>query len=116
MKKMYGKSDNQLLAKFLLIFLIILVVVSAVAVPIILANETVLLTESLKSRYEVGTIAENDVRASETFFFLNEVESNQKRESAALAILPIFRHSLKDSNAIMEDLAPLFADYPKLKG
>lgn len=113
---MYGKSDNQLLAKFLLIFLIILVVVSAVAVPIILANETVLLTESLKSRYEVGTIAENDVRASETFFFLNEVESNQKRESAALAILPIFRHSLKDSNAIMEDLAPLFADYPQVEG
>lgn len=54
MRKIYGKSKNTLLVKFLFILLIILVAISALAVPIILANETVLLTESLKNRYEVG--------------------------------------------------------------
>ncbi len=116
MRKIYGKDETSLWVKFLFILLIVLVAISALAVPIILANETVLITESLKSRYEVGTIAENDVRANETFYFLDEVESNQRRESAAAALLPIFRHSFKESNAILENLEPLFSTYPNIEG
>ncbi len=108
MKMIYKEGKSPLWVHILFVLLATLVALSALAVPLLLANQSTLLTESLKSRWEVGSIAEHDVRSNETFYFLDEVESKIKREKARASVLPIFRHSLQTSNAILAALPSAF--------
>lgn len=93
--------ENPLWVRLLHIFLSIAIIVSALLVPLLLANDTKFLTESVRARYEVGSLAENDVKARETFHYIDEAETKRRQEAAAQSVLPIFRISTIESRMMI---------------
>jgi putative nucleotidyltransferase with HDIG domain len=91
-----------------LIAMTLLVIVSAVLVPMLLSKKTNLLTDDIKSRYQVGSLADQDVVASETFHYLDEIATQQAIEEASRSIKPYFNRSSLESLRMLTLIDTLF--------
>jgi putative nucleotidyltransferase with HDIG domain len=101
--------DAPLWSRLLIILFSIGIAFGALMVPILLANDTKFLTESVRARYEVGSLAESDVRARETFHYIDEAETHRLQKIAAESVLPIFRISTIETRAMIAAMNALFS-------
>ncbi|WP_422480748.1 HD family phosphohydrolase [Pleomorphochaeta sp. DL1XJH-081] len=101
-------SDQPLWLRLLVPVLGLAVAIGALVVPVLIANDSKLLTTDVKSRFQAGTIAEHDVRANETFHYVDEAETKRRQQAAVQAINPIFKIALVPSRAMLSDIASLF--------
>lgn len=102
-------SDQPLWLRLLVPVLGLAVATGALIVPVLIANDSKLLTTDVKARFQSGSIAENDVRANETFHYVDEAETKRLQQSAIQSIKPIFKIALVPSRAMLSDIVSLFA-------
>ena len=114
MKKMHTVPDkfkeNPLWIRLSIPILCVLISAGAILLPILLANDTQLITEDVRTRYTVGSLAENDVRAKETFHYIDEGETRRQQVLAAKSILPHFHISMIESRKMLAMVDALFVD------
>jgi putative nucleotidyltransferase with HDIG domain len=112
MKKMHTVPDkfmeNPLWIRIVIPVLCVLIFAGAILLPILLANDTQLITEDVRTRYTVGSLAENDVRAKETFHYIDEGETRRQQVLAAKSVLPHFHISMIESRKMLAMVDALF--------
>ncbi len=90
-EKQANKTKNQ---KRLAIFLAILVVVSAMIIPLLVTRTPGKGLRSFSSRYEVGSLANEDVFAFSSFEYVDLEENERRLAKAEAKVLPYFSFSL----------------------
>lgn len=116
MRKMQ-RGNNSLFPKALIhrIVLFLLAagfIVSTIALSLLLSKNTLLITDELKTRYSVGTLADYDVKANETFFYIDEGATKRAQMAASESIAPHYTYSLVESVKILSLVEDLFSDTP----
>lgn len=112
MKKKRAAIDNPVGivgTNLLLVVLSVAVMVMAFALPLLLSDKEKRTIGDLKTEYRVGTLADRDVIASETFFYVDEVSTRERQQQAAAAVLPRFTSSLAKSMAVIDVVDQVFA-------
>ncbi|PKL03040.1 MAG: hypothetical protein CVV53_10255, partial [Spirochaetae bacterium HGW-Spirochaetae-9] len=94
--------------RLLILILCVLISAGAILLPTLLANDTQLITEDVRTRYTVGSLAENDVRAKETFHYIDEGETRRQQVLAAKSVLPHFHISMIESRKMLAMVDALF--------
>ena len=116
MRKMRSTGDafgaQPLWVRLVIATLSVLIVAGAIIVPHAIASQAHIFTEDVRSRYAVGSLAESDVRATETFHYIDEGETRRRQRLAADAVLPKFTFSTVDFSAMFATLELLFSDTP----
>ena len=114
MKKMHRPADrygkHPLWLRIFLPALAVAIAIGAILVPILVANDSELLIADVKATYTEGTIAESDVVANETFYYMDEAATRRNRELAAASVVPRFNLSLVASEEMLEKVDLLFDD------
>lgn len=100
------------------ICLLIMAIASAV-VPLLLKTNTMVQYKSIYSGYTVGEISEKNVYAKQSIDLINQEATQEAREAARKAVLPVFSFSALDTSAIIariDNVRTAFAesDYDKL--
>lgn len=113
MKKMH-KRDNPRLQRSLwqpisIALLCLVAMILALLVPLFFSKQSTLLTDDVKSRYIIGSLAESDVQASETFFYIDSEQTEAQHKAASASVLPRFRLSLVESTRILNTLEDTFS-------
>ena len=112
MKKMHAATDrfseHPVLIRVLIPVLSVLVASSAILVPTLLGNNISVLTSDLDVRYTAGSIADQDVKATETFHYIDDGESRRRQQEANRSVLPRFRISLIPSREMLSDIETVF--------
>jgi len=102
-------SNNQMGVRILIWVLIAAVVGSAIALPIILSGNRRELITKLRTRYTEGTLAQEDVVANETFYYVDDIATKKMQEEASRAILPQFSFSINSSHSMLSMVDSLFS-------
>ena len=105
-------SGNPLWMRISIPILAFLVSAGAILVPVLISNQTRLLTEDVRARYEVGTLATYDIRANETFHYIDENETKRRQAAIAKSVLPRFTVSLVDTSRMLARVDSLFGESP----
>lgn len=112
MKKMHAVpnryADHPLWMRILIPILVVLVAVGALVIPSLIAQDVTSVSSDVLAKYSVGSLAENDIKATETFHYVDEAETAKRQRAATQAVLPRFRVSLITSQEILNDLDTLF--------
>ncbi len=103
-------AEHPLWLRILIPLLSIAIIVVAVLLPVLLARNTTMLTSDVRSRYSQGSIAEMDVKATETFHYVDEGETRRRQQAATQAVIPRFRISLVSSREMIADTEALFSE------
>jgi len=82
-------------------FLIATIIVAGIAVPLLLSGDKTEVIKDIRTQYTVGSLAEDDVVAKETFYYVDEVMTREKQQEAAAAVLPRFMFSLNNSKGML---------------
>jgi putative nucleotidyltransferase with HDIG domain len=88
--------------KILLIIMTFLIMVSAMAIPILLTINPSGNTRSFANKYRSGELANEDVFATSSFQYLDEEKTKGLREKEYAKILPNFSFSLKGTTTSMD--------------
>jgi putative nucleotidyltransferase with HDIG domain len=106
MKKMQAASDSlrasPLYLRILIPVLTIAVVVSAILVPLFLSQRVQVVTGDIRTRFNVGSLSDQDIKATETFHYIDQSKTAQQRNTAAAEVLPHFSFSLVDSQQMLQ--------------
>lgn len=102
-------SNNQMGVRILIWVLIAAVVGSAIALPIVLSGNRRELIAKLRTRYTEGTLAQEDVVANETFYYVDDIATKKMQEEASKAILPQFSFSINSSHSMLSMVDSLFS-------
>jgi hypothetical protein len=102
-------AEHPLWLRILIPLLSVAIIIVAVLLPVLLASNTTMLTADVRSRYTAGTIAETDVKATETFHYVDEGETRRRQQVATQAIIPRFRISLVSSREMLSDAESLLS-------
>ena len=106
MKKMQAASDSlrasPVYLRILIPVLTLAVAVSAILVPTFLSQRVQVVTGDIRTRFSVGSLADQDIKATETFHYVDQRKTALQREIAANSVLPHFSFSLIDSQQMLQ--------------
>jgi cyclic-di-AMP phosphodiesterase PgpH len=102
-------SSNHTGIRILIWILIVAVVVSTIAVPVLLSGNRRELIAKLRTKYTEGTLAQEDVVALETFYYVDDLETKKAQDEASRAILPQFSFSINSSQQMLSLVDSLFS-------
>lgn len=93
--------------------------IASAVVPLLLKTNTMVQYKSIYSGYTVGEISEKNVYAKQSIDLINQEATQEAREAARKAVLPVFSFSALDTSAIIariDNVRTAFAesDYDKL--
>jgi membrane-associated HD superfamily phosphohydrolase len=90
--------------RLLIVFLTLGVITLAILVPYFLGVDVGLLSGFINKNYQVGSIAHSDLKAIETFYYIDEAETLLKQQLASKESLPIFKLSELETALIHSNL------------
>lgn len=102
-------ADHPVWLRLLVPVLGVAIAIGALVIPVLIANDSKLLTSDVKARYEAGAIAESDIRAEETFHYIDEGETKKRQQEAIRSIEPIFKIALVPSREMLTEVEQLFS-------
>jgi putative nucleotidyltransferase with HDIG domain len=91
------------------------IVAFSLIVPNFLSKESNLVSGSIRGRYQEGSLAPVDIRAKESFYYIDEGQTLKEQESAAKAILPQFEKSEIDTQLAYSKIESIFQNNSDLK-
>jgi len=92
------KSSDTQKQKSLATTLVVLVVLTAMVIPLLVTRSPGEGLRSFSSRYQVGSLANEDVFAFSSFEYLDTEQTNRLKEKAEAKVLPHFSFSLHDTS------------------
>jgi hypothetical protein len=84
--------------------LALMISAGAIFVPYGVASQARVVGSDVRSRYNVGALATDDLRASETFHYIDEAETKRRQRLAADAVLPRFLFSTIETALMFQAL------------
>ncbi|MFA7670973.1 MAG: HDIG domain-containing metalloprotein [Sphaerochaetaceae bacterium] len=111
----YAFSNQKYYLRLLIVLFSLIIMVMAILVPYLLSKDITALTSSISRTYKVGSLAHNDLKASETFYYIDEGETKIAQQAAAEKTLPIFKLSEIETNLIHANLEKSFNNNDKIK-
>ncbi len=98
------KKRNITFSILILIILSCIAASLAVIGPSLFTNNSKLLLNDINAQYEVGEIAEEDVKSNQSFYYIDEKETLKRQEEAYARPLPLFNISLLDTRSSYDAL------------
>ncbi|MGI6466521.1 MAG: HDIG domain-containing metalloprotein [Sphaerochaetaceae bacterium] len=94
--------------------ILLAIVIMAVALfsPTLLSHQRNLLIGSVEKRYQVGSIANVDLKANETFYYIDEAETQKKLAEDIKAVPLYFKYSTVETEVMHSLVASIFSDNP----
>jgi hypothetical protein len=101
-------SGNSMGTRILNWALFLMVVASAISLPLLLSGNRRELATNLRTKYIVGSLAQEDVIARDTLFYVDEQKTKSLQQTAAKAVLPRFTFSMNRSQEMLNLVDSIF--------
>ncbi len=101
-------SGNSIGIRILNWVLLLAVMATAISLPLLLSGNRRELATNLRTKYIVGSLAQEDVIARETLFYVDEQQTKSLQQAAADSVLPRFTFSMNSSQEMLNLVDSIF--------
>ena len=104
-------SGNSIGVRILNWVLLLAVMACAISLPLLLSGNRRELATNLRTKYIIGSLAQEDVIARETLYYVDEQRTKALQQAAADAVLPRFTFSMNSSQEMLNLVDSIFGVY-----